>query len=154
MADVLLAIERLPPVEALKTSFVAYPLVNALHILAIGMLLTSVVVMDLAVLGAIRSLPVDRLVRLMRRFAIAAFVVALASGLTLFSVRASEYAGNPAFLVKLGLIAAAGVNFILFMGLAGRNHVATSSPGARMTAALSIALWLSVLIAGRFIGFL
>ena len=52
------------------------------------------------------------------------------------------------------LIAAAGVNFILFMGLAGRNHAATLSPGARMTAALSIALWLSVLIAGRFIGFL
>lgn len=154
MADILLAIERLPPVEALKSSFVAYPLVNALHILAIGILLTSVIVMDLAVLGAIRSLPTSSLVRLMRRFAIAAFVVALASGLMLFSVRASEYAGNSAFLIKLCLIIAAGVNLAAFAAVAGWNHETNFSPGARLMAALSIALWLSVLVAGRFIGFL
>lgn len=35
-------IEQLALVQGLKASFVAYPIVNALHIMSIGALLTSV----------------------------------------------------------------------------------------------------------------
>ena len=42
------AIEHIGVAKALKASFVAYPLVNAAHILAIGALVTSVILMNLA----------------------------------------------------------------------------------------------------------
>ena len=67
--EFLEGIEQLGAVRLLKTSFVAYPIVNALHIAVIGMLLTSVVLLDLAVLGAIRSLPRKEFVALFRRVA-------------------------------------------------------------------------------------
>lgn len=59
MAEFLAGIEQLALVRGLKASFVAYPIVNALHIMAIGALLTSVGLMDLSVLGAFRSLPLS-----------------------------------------------------------------------------------------------
>ena len=146
------AIEQLGPARLLRTSFVAYPLVNALHIAAIGTLFASVLLMDLALLGAIRALPRDRLVAVLRPFAISAFAVAAISGFALFSVQPGTYAGNAAFLVKLGLIALAILNFLAFSAMS-RNGGGASWP-ARVSATASILLWSGALVAGRFIGFL
>jgi hypothetical protein len=145
MEAALVAIERSPLVAALRTSFFVYPAINALHILAIGALLTSVLLMDIHVLGAIRSLPAGPFVALLRRVALGAFALAVLSGLTLFSVRASEYAAMPLFQVKMGLIVLAGANLIVFGLVAGRLRKAL--------AVLSILLWLAVLLTGRFLGF-
>jgi hypothetical protein len=146
MEALLAGIEQMEPVRALKSSFFVYPIVNALHILAVGALVTSVVLMDLRVLGAIRSLPEAPFVGLLRRVALVAFAVALLSGASLFSVRASEYAAMPLFLLKLGLIALAGLNFVLF-------QLAAAKGARRGLAVVSIGLWVSVLLAGRFLGF-
>ncbi len=151
--EVLQAIEQLGPVRLLKSSFLAYPLVNAVHIASIGALLTSVVLMDLAVLGAIRSLPHEKLVALLWRVALTAFVIAALTGLTLFSVQATTYARNPAFLLKLGLIALAAINFLAFSALHGRSHGQEPSPALRISAIASILLWSGVLLCGRFLGF-
>lgn len=152
--DWLLAgIEQLALVRALKASFVAYPIVNALHIMSIGALLSSVWLMDLRVLGAFRSLPYAAFIALLRRTAFAAFAGALITGSLLFSVRASEYAAMPIFLTKMTLILLAGANFLVFMRRAkGGDEPADVT--ATILAVLSMALWTSVLFAGRFIGFL
>jgi hypothetical protein len=73
------------------------------------------------------------------------------TGFALFSIRATDYAGNPAFLVKLCLIAAAALNFIAFVALARSG---ASERTRRGSAVLSSVLWISALIAGRFIGFI
>lgn len=151
MAEILASIEQLGLVRALKTSFFAYPIVNALHILAIGALLTSVVLMDLRALGAIRSVPEAPFIATLRRLAFIAFAGAVATGLLLFSVRASEYATMPIFLAKLALILLAGVNFFGFLFAA---RAGTGGTMVATLAVLSILLWVSVLLAGRFIGFL
>lgn len=150
--EFLQAIEQLQPVRLLKSSFVAYPVVNALHIAAIGTLFGSVLLMDLSVLGAIRSVPRERLVSLLRRVALAAFVLAFLTGLALFSVQATNYVRNPAFLLKLGLIVLAALNFFVFMALARKSQ--ETSPALGTLAVASILLWSGVLLAGRFIGFL
>ena len=150
MSEWLVALERLGAVQALKTSFFAYPIVNALHIASIGALLTSVILMDLRLLGAFRDLPEQPFSRLMRRIAWIAFACAVPTGLALFSVRATDYANAGLFLVKLALILLAGVNFAAFSMLA---HRAVLSAAARASAVLSILLWSSVLLAGRFLGF-
>jgi uncharacterized membrane protein len=150
--EFLQAIEQLQPVRLLKSSFVAYPVVNALHIAAIGTLFGSVLLMDLSVLGVIRSVPREKLVSLLRRVALAAFVLAFLTGLVLFSVQATNYVRNPAFLLKLGLIVLAALNFFAFMALDRKSQ--ETSPALGTPAVASILLWSGVLLAGRFIGFL
>ncbi|MBB6465898.1 hypothetical protein HNQ96_001756 [Aminobacter lissarensis] len=146
------AIEQLTFVRLLKASFVAYPVVNAVHIAAIGALLTSVTLLDLRILGALRTLPERPFMVLMRKVALLAFGAAALSGLLLFSVRASHYAQLPVFLAKMALIALAGTNFVVFAavesGKQGHGLV------LRFLALLSIVLWCATLLCGRFIGFL
>ncbi|MER9245673.1 DUF6644 family protein [Mesorhizobium sp. M0590] len=146
-------IEQLAFAWGLKASFVAYPIVNALHIMSIGVLLTCVWLMDLRILGAFRSLPQAAFVALLRRTALVAFGGALVTGSLLFSVRASEYAAMPIFLAKMTLILLAGANFLAFMRrVKGGDEPAGGA--ATVLAVLSLVLWTSVLFAGRFIGFL
>lgn len=151
--EFLEAIEQFGPVRLLKASFLAYPIVNAIHIAAIGALLTSVLLIDLAVLGKIRSLPREKLAALLRRVALTAFALAVLTGVTLFSIQARSYIANPVFLLKLGLILLAGLNFAVFVTVDRRNAEASASPALRMLAISSILLWSGVLLAGRFIGF-
>lgn len=149
------AIEEIGPVRLLKTSFVAYPLVNALHIAAIGMLLTSVVLMDLRLLGALGSLPKPAFVAAFRRIAVGAFATAAATGLAMFTVKASVYPAMPVFLLKMGLIAAAIANFFGFAALERRSaEGGATRPALGVSALASIVLWSSALLCGRFIGFL
>ena len=113
------------------------------------MLVTAAMLMDLRLLGLFSRLERAPFVGLLRGVALAAFAGAALTGLALFSIRATESAFNPAFLVKMGLIGLAGANALAHRLLAGCR------PGvARATAVLSLLLWPSILVAGRFIGFL
>ena len=151
--EFLQAVEQLGPVRLLKSSFLAYPVVNALHIAAIGGLFTSVLLMDFSVLGAIRSVPREKFVALLRRVALGAFVAAAFTGLALFSIQATDYARNPAFLVKLGVIGLAVLNFLAFSILSRRSPNGETSTASRFCAVASILLWSGVLLCGRLIGF-
>ncbi|TIO07331.1 DUF6644 family protein [Mesorhizobium sp.] len=153
MDEFLAGIEQLAFVRGLKASFVAYPIVNALHIMSIGALLTSVMLMDFRIIGAFRSLPRAAFVALLRRTALGAFAGALVTGALLFSVRARGYAAMPIFLAKMTLILLAGVNFLVFMRRA-RGGDEPAGGAVTILAVLSLVLWTSVLFAGRFIGFL
>ena len=146
METLLGSIEQLALIKALKTSFFAYPIVNALHILAIGALVSSVLLMDLRVIGVIRSVDEKPFVRLLRRVALGAFGVAVVTGALMFAVRATEYAAMPVFWLKMGLIGLAGVNFAAFSLLRRQG-------ARRVLAGVSIVLWPTVLLAGRFLGF-
>lgn len=152
MTELLAAMEGSAFAVALRASFVAYPLVNALHILAIGAVVTSVLLLDIRILGGLGALSAEPFVALMRRIALTTFAVAVLSGVALFSIRARDYAANPAFLIKLVLIAAAMLNFLVMAAVSMKS----SSPGRprKAAAALSVLLWPSILVAGRFIGFL
>lgn len=145
------ALEAWPVAAWLRVSFYAYPLLNALHILAIGMLVTSALLMDARVLGAARSIPAATVIGHIRPVAIGALAVALATGFLLFSVRPVDYAFNPAFQVKMLVLAAAILNAALFTSF--RLHRDGAAVSGRILALLSILLWLGVLLAGRMIGF-
>lgn len=150
----LASLEQLGLIRAVKTSFFAYPLINAAHIAAVGVLLTSVILMDLRLLGWFEDLPEGRLVDLLRRLALGGFMVAVLTGVVMFAVRASDYAASSLYWTKMGLIALAGVNFLAFILLDRRRSPgAVLSGGARLPVIASLVLWPSVLIAGRFLGF-
>ncbi len=150
MEGLLSAIEASGPAALLRASFYLYPLVNAGHILAIGVLVTTALLMDLRVLGLGRALSVEVVIAQLRPFAIGALVTALITGGLLFSVRPFEYLGNAAFQIKIILLVIAAANAIAFTAFGVHR-----SRGVGIVMAISsVALWLGVLTAGRFIGFL
>ena len=145
------ALEASSPAVFLRGSFYVYPLVNALHILAIGALVTTALLMDLRILGIGKSLPMEATDPLSAARAILALIVAAITGVLLFSVRPLEYVDNPAFRLKLLLLVFAVANAVLFVILQTRNDL--RSVALRILATVSLALWPAALIAGRFIGF-
>lgn len=141
------ALQASGPAAFLRGSFYFYPLLNALHIFSIGALVTSALLMDLRVLGLGGALPTESVLRQLRPVALTALAAAAASGLLLFSVQPLDYAENPAFRIKLLLLLAALANAAIF------TFLRLDRRGGRLSALLSILLWISILVAGRFIGF-
>ena len=146
------ALEAFGPAAFFRTSFVLYPLVNLVHVLAIGTLVTTAVLMDLRILGLGRHLPVEIVLGTLRPVAIGALAVAALTGVTLFSVQPVEYFGNFAFRIKMLLLVLALGNAVLFVRL--RAHREPRQWAVKAMAMLSIGLWISVAASGRFIGFL
>lgn len=131
----------------------SYAAVNAAHIFGIALLVGSVAVLDLRLLGAWRSIPLGHLARPLVPVAAAGLLLAATTGLTLFAVRAPEYAAMPLFFAKLGLI---------FIGTASAigHHLShgrlldRASPGAlRLAGATSILCWTGALLLGRLLAF-
>lgn len=107
--------------------------------------------MDFRLLGLGRTIPIAAVVGHLRPLAITALLLAIATGALLFSVQPFDYVANPAFRIKLVLLACAVLNAVLFTAL--RFDLAPQGMLSRALATLSILLWISVLTAGRFIGF-
>lgn len=150
-------LEALPPAAWLRRSTFAYPLVNAAHILGIGLILGAILPLDLRLMGAFRATPLEAIGPFLSRAAAAGVAVALVTGFLLFLVEPGEYLANPAFLAKLGLLALALANVaVVHRGPAWRRAVTGRgvAPSLRASAAASMLLWLGALIAGRWIGFL
>jgi hypothetical protein len=143
--------------RALITSSTVYLLVNAAHILAIGILFGSILALDLALLGLLPTTVLRAVASYLSRLAGIGIGLAAVTGLCLFSVRPMEYAQNPAFLVKLGLIALGILNVaVVHYGAGWRGLLTGKAPSAtlRTSAVLSILIWIGAVVAGRWIGFL
>ena len=142
--------------RAMRQSIFLYPAVEILHILGFALLLGTIFALDLRLLGAQRLLPVDDLAGLLLPAAVGGFAVAVATGALLFSSDASGLIGNPIFLAKLALLAAAGLNAAILHGGAWRNvdRWAMEIPrAARIAAVLSILFWVGVVVCGRLIAY-
>ncbi|MDR9813220.1 DUF6644 family protein [Rhizobium hidalgonense] len=157
MIDILEWLSATTPAVALRRSGTLYMFVNAAHILAIGLLVGAILPLDLRLAGFFRKVPVDIVAPFLSRSAGVGLVLAIATGFCLFSVRAVEYAENPAFLAKLGLIAFGLLNLLtVHVGRGWKTLIATGviRPSLRVSAALSVAIWIGAVLAGRWIGFL
>jgi len=151
LSGLLAALEGSYPANLLRTSFVLYPVINAAHILAIGVLITATLLMDLRLLGIGRAVDAETVIRSLRPFAVGGLLFALGTGLLLFSVRPFDYLANAAFQIKMALLLVAAINALLFtVRKTHRRH----GIALRLGVAVSLLLWPAVLLAGRFIGFL
>jgi hypothetical protein len=143
--------------RALIAAPTLYLLVNAAHIMAIGVLFGAILSLDLRILGLNRSVPLHAVAGFLSRMAAAGAGVAILTGLLLFSVRPVEYAGNVALLAKLALVAVGVVHaLILHRGVGWRRATTDghASAALRLSALASIIIWTGAIVAGRWIGFL
>ena len=135
-----------------------YPAVETVHIIGFVLLAGAAAMFDLRLLGASRDLPVSDTAQHLLRWSRAILFIVLPSGLLLFMSNAMALSTNPAFRLKLVLLAAAGVNAYLFhrwpfKTVAAWNREVPTPAGAKISAAVSLALWASVITCGRFIAY-
>jgi hypothetical protein len=145
-----------PGAVLLQRSGTAYLLVNATHILGIGLLVGAILPLDLRLLGLFRAVPLAVLGPFLSRAAAVGAALAIATGLWLFTVKPGEYLANGAFLCKVALLVLALANVALQhlgRGFAGAVAEGEVRPAVRLAALGSMLLWVSVLVAGRWIGF-
>jgi hypothetical protein len=129
----------------------AYPALEVLHIVGIALLVGNLVLLELRVWGLAPELPLRALGRLSLTLALAGFGLLSLSGLLMFATQPAELLANRAFTVKLGLIMVAGLNAGWFHA---RGGVDRPDRTARAQTALSLGLWLAVIICGRWIAYL
>lgn len=134
-------------------SALAYPIANIVHVLALVLLLGGIALVDLRVLGLFRRLPLQPLSRALIPIAATGVLILAASGSILFAADAVALAKSGTFRFKLALIAAALANVAIFRWLYGKTIPDPPPVGARMLAFLSLLLWTSVAIAGRWIAY-
>jgi hypothetical protein len=153
----LAALEGTAVAQGLRAARWGYAAVNTLHVFGIALLVGAILPLDLRLLGLFRTVPLDVLGPFLARSAALGVALAILTGLWLFSVQPAHYFSNDAFRYKLALLALALVNVALQH--ANRHFrmalgAGTIHPSVRALALVSIFLWLSTLLAGRWIGFL
>ena len=135
---------------ALKSHVWAYPALEVVHIVAIGLILGNLVLLELRVFGMGAALPVRALARLSLGLAATGFCLAATSGLLMFATQPEELLANRVFTLKMLILLVAACNAGLFHA---RESLSKMDTLARVYMVISTLLWLSVVICGRWIAY-
>lgn len=143
---------------AMRSELWLYPLVEVVHIIGFSVLVGAVVMFDLRVLGLSKDIAMTALARHLLRWAVGALLLIMPAGLMMFSAHPHDFAGNNVFILKLCLIAVAGLNALLFhvgpYRSVHRWNIDHTAPAlARLQALLSVVLWIAVIGCGRLLAY-
>jgi hypothetical protein len=155
-AEVLANLEASALAANLRGSTWVYPLVNAGHIAGIALLFGAIVSFDLRLMGAWPALPVDGLSRLLVPVAATGLGIAAVAGSLLFMTKAREYAASPLFQTKMLMLSVGILNALAYHALSRKRRASApsaSAPRQRLQGAISFAVWLSVIVLGRLVGY-
>ena len=135
-----------------------YPIVEIIHIVGFVVLVGAAFMFDARLLGRSRAVPVSALERHLLPWARFSLLLVVPTGAMMFTAHATEMAENPAFRLKLILVAAAFLNAAAFHRWPFRTVRAWDPVGAGPGAArgagmVSLALWTSVIACGRLIAY-
>ena len=135
-----------------------YPIVEIVHIVGFVILVGAAFMFDLRLLGVSRGLPVSAMADHLLPRARLALVLVVPSGVLMFMAHATEMLENPAFRLKLLLIAAAFLNAGIFHRWPFRvvgdwDTELPAPPTARLAGVLSLLLWTGAIACGRLLAY-
>ena len=147
-------LEALPLTIALHESAWLAPAVRALHALGFATVVATVVTFDLRVLGLWRHVSVRALSRRLMPWTFAAVVVIVPTGSLLFLSKAGDLIASRLFVLKMALIGAAAINAMIFrtgpyQDVKNWDSGIAAPFAARASVAVSIILWISVIVCGK-----
>lgn len=149
-------IEGTAAAGAVRRSLWAYPSASLLHVLGMGLLLGSILALDLRLLGVARALPARPLARLLLPLAALGVAIQLPTGAVMLLADAGALLGHPLMLAKFALVALAlanvwAVHLAAGPGLAGLDG--PIAPGVRRGALVSLVAWPVVALLGRAVAY-
>ena len=125
------------------------------HFVGFCLLIGAMLVIDLRLLGFFKQVPLAGALKLLS-VAIFGFALNLATGYMFFCFDPVGYWENPAFRIKLALLAIGGLNALWFLvfrhrTLAAAAHGQPTDAATKLSAAASLLLWFTVILFGRLI---
>lgn len=155
MLAILQSLEYSPAFMMMRASGWFFPVIAGCHLLGLALMGGAVLVVDLRLLGlGLSQQPVARLARDGQRWMLISLSVMVPTGLLMFLSTATKCYFLTAFWVKVAsLVLALAFTFSVrrrVIEVAGRRP---PHAGTRAVALISLALWSSVAICGRLIGF-
>lgn len=145
---------------AIREGDLLFPWIEALHVLAVVMVVGSIAMVDLRLLGWASS---DRafgaVAAEMLPVAVIALVFAVITGLLMFCARALDYGHNVFFQLKMAMLLLAGANMVFFQKVTSRQAATWGAPdatpplAARVAGGLSLLFWVCIVACGRWTGF-
>lgn len=136
-----------------------FPLIESTHVICLSLVFGTILIIDLRLLGiASTHRPFKQMASDILKWTWAAFALTVLTGTLMFITNARVYYHNSFFRTKMLLLALSGINMLIFELTAGRTiHRWDKDPSApragKAVAALSIAMWVSIIVMGRLIGF-
>jgi len=135
-----------------------WPACETLHFIGLALLVGTVCLLDLRMLGMAKGLRLAGLHQL-TRWGIAGFIINLITGTVFFVGAPFQYVHNVVFHLKLIFMLLAGINALVFEfkilpGMRDLNSEDDAPPAAKVTAAVSLVLWLGVMFLGRMLPFI
>jgi len=147
-----------PLARILNESVWLYATVEIFHILGFVLLVGSIAIVDLRLLGLGRAVSVRALMRLVLPWTLGSLLVVVPTGLMLFTADAADLIGNRTFLIKLLLLSLVATNALIYhagphQGARAWDQHVMPPHAARLSAALSLLLWIAIITAGRLIAY-
>ncbi len=145
--------------SAIRNSLYDFPLLEAVHVIALTLVFGTIMIVDLRLLGvAGTERHYGRVSADVLKWTWAAFALALLTGSLMFTANPKVYFHNIFFRAKLAVMLLAGLNMLVFELTAGKHggHWGENPRGplqGRVAAMLSLGLWFAVIVLGRTVGF-
>ena len=143
----------------IRDSVYLFPLIESTHVFGLALVFGTIAIIDLRLLGITSTQrSFQRMASDILKWTWAAFALTALTGSLMFITNAPVYYHNFYFRTKMLLLAVSGINMLFFELTAGRTiHGWDRAPSAPRTgkavAALSLAMWISIIFMGRMIGF-
>jgi hypothetical protein len=145
--------------NAIRNSLYLFPLIESVHVLGLTLVFGTILIVDLRLLGvASTRRPFSVVAADGLKWTWIAFAIAAVTGGLMFVTNASTYYHNVYFRAKMILLVLSGLNVLVFDRTARRSIVTWDekprAPRAgRIAATVSLTLWVSVIVLGRWVGF-
>ncbi|TAG00270.1 MAG: hypothetical protein EAZ43_14030 [Betaproteobacteria bacterium] len=152
--SIIQALHDWPLAVWLRTAPLVYPALESLHLIAIATTFGTLLIVDLRLLNVglfgLRQFDVNALAKAVLPWTLLGFSFAALTGSLMFLSRASDFISNSAFLIKVLLLFAAATNAGI---LHSRGRLDATHWATRTQAAVSLAIWLAVIVCGRWIAY-
>ncbi len=142
---------------AIRQSSWLYPMLEIVHITGITLLVGPAFMFDLRLLGFSKSLPISALAQHLLPWSRSGLIMIVPSGLLLFITNAVTLAYDEVFLVKMILLVVACLNALFFHRFTFRSlcqdEISILPRTAKVTACISIIVWLFIIACGRLLAY-
>jgi uncharacterized protein DUF6644 len=143
----------------IRDSLFAFPLIESAHVLGLTLVFGTITIVDLRLLGvASTHRSFQRLAADTLKWTWVAFALTALTGALMFMTNAVVYFHNSYFRAKVVLLMLAAINVLGFELTAARtvqrwDQARSAPPLGRAIAAISLLIWVAVIVTGRMIGF-